>query len=66
VFGPLKKALRGCQVDDVKAAVVQWFQQQPGEFFDWCVRVMLISPPMGIIFNGLYSFAQNNLRTGFV
>jgi hypothetical protein len=33
VFGPLRKALKGCEVqsdEDVTAA--QWCQQQPGEF----------------------------------
>jgi hypothetical protein len=45
VFGPLKKALKGLRFGpgkDIKAAVVQWFQQQPREFFiegiHWLVR----------------------------
>jgi histone-lysine N-methyltransferase SETMAR len=36
VFGPLKKVLKGHKFgleEDIKAVVVQWFQQQPGEFF---------------------------------
>jgi hypothetical protein len=35
-FGPLKKVLKGSQFgsdEDCKAAVMQWFQQHPGEFF---------------------------------
>jgi hypothetical protein len=36
VFGLLKQALKGHRFrsdEDVKAIVVQWFQQQPREFF---------------------------------
>jgi hypothetical protein len=35
VFGSLTKVLRGCRYglgEDIKAVVVQWFQQQPKEF----------------------------------
>jgi hypothetical protein len=36
MFHPLKKAPKGCEFqsdEDVKATVVQWFQELPREFF---------------------------------
>jgi hypothetical protein len=42
---------------------VQWFQQQP---IRKCINEMLASVPKGNIFNGLYSFIQNNSQTGFI
>jgi hypothetical protein len=67
-FGLLKKALMGHRFGldtDMKATVVQWFQQQTREFFaegtiSWCVNGMPASATMAIIFNDFYSFAQNN------
>jgi hypothetical protein len=52
VLSEIKKARKGRRYvsdEDVKAAVVQWFQQQPKELrgsFGWCVNTMLASTPM--------------------
>jgi hypothetical protein len=59
VFGPLKKF--GSD-DDVKAAVVQWFQQQPVGFF----AKKCPTGYLGAIFNSLCCFVQNNLPTDFI
>jgi hypothetical protein len=50
--------------------VVQWFQQQPRQFFaeihllvghsDACLNTL------GDFFNGLYSFCQNNPQSRFI
>jgi hypothetical protein len=67
LFGPLKKALKGHRLgsdEDIKATVLQWFQQQPKEFsvegIHWLVHQWDASTPMVTIFNSLYFFAQNN------
>jgi histone-lysine N-methyltransferase SETMAR len=43
VFSPLKKVLKGHRFrsgEDIKAVVVQWFQQQPREFLDGIHQLM--------------------------
>jgi hypothetical protein len=65
VFSPLKKALKDCRSgsdNDVKAVVVQWFQQHPKEFFvkgstSWHVNRIRA---YRTIFNTLYSFTHSN------
>lgn len=60
-FGPIKKALKGHTfgpAEDVKAAVVQWYQKQPRGTFRLCVHGMPASTATGTIFNRLYSLAQ--------
>jgi hypothetical protein len=66
LFGALNKALKfhRFQSDrDIKAPVVQWFQQEPRELFAdgilcWCISGTPASVPMGTIFNSPYSITQ--------
>jgi hypothetical protein len=57
--------------EDIKDAMVQWFQHLPRQFFveeqiNWSLDWMPTSMPMGTIFNGIYSFTQNNSKPGFI
>jgi hypothetical protein len=68
VFNPLKKALKSRRFwsdEDNKAMVVQWFQQQPREFF--VVGILRLVHQWDAClsahrdyFNGVCSFTQNN------
>jgi hypothetical protein len=60
---PALKGQRFWSDEDVKAVVVQWFQQQ---LISSCINGMLASMPKGNIFNGHYSFTQNNSQTDFI
>jgi hypothetical protein len=47
VFNPFKKALKGCRLGlgaDVEAVMVQWFQQEPGDFFMKGIHWLYSSP----------------------
>jgi hypothetical protein len=73
VFHPLKKTLQGRRFgsDEVKDAVVQWFQQQLIKFFAERIQCLVRQQgaclnAMVTIFNVLYSFAHKNPRTGFI
>jgi hypothetical protein len=74
VFNPLKKVLKGCRFrsdKNIKSMMMQWFQQQQMDSLlmrsiSWCITGMTASMTMDTIFNGLYSFAQNNLQMGFI
>jgi hypothetical protein len=44
---------------------VQWFQQQPKEFFLEGIHWQVVSPYMRF-FKGLYSFAHSSTQMGFV
>jgi hypothetical protein len=53
------------------ATLVPWLQQQSTAFLGrgaigWYVNRLPVSTPMGTIFQGLYSLALNNHRTGLI
>jgi hypothetical protein len=74
VFGPHKRALKGRRFgadEDIKAAEVQWFHRQPGEFFAKRIHRLLRQwdvclSASGWYFKGIYSFTHKNSRMDFV
>jgi hypothetical protein len=72
VSGPLNKVLKGHRLGsdkDVMTVILEWFQQQPREFFTEGIHQLVCQWDawlMGTIFNGLYYFAQNNSQMGFI
>jgi hypothetical protein len=75
MFGSLKKALRTTDFGRPKMSRLQWCSGSSSSHprsslqtgsISWCINGFTASAPMETIFNGLYSFAQNNPQMCFI
>jgi hypothetical protein len=74
VFSPLKRSPKVIHTGWMKTSRLHWHissSNSPGSYLQrgstgCCINGMPASVPMGTVFDGLYSFEQNNLQMGFI